>query len=69
MDFEEYKNEVSGRFDVLQDEERQQLVEILSSPVGELLISVLGTELFDLGEPDVIEPTAPVRRGLAAPII
>ena len=69
MDFEEYKNEVSGRFDVLQDEERQQLVDLLSSPVGELLISVLGTELLDLGEPDVIEPTAPVRRGLAAPII
>jgi hypothetical protein len=65
MDFEEYKNEVSGRFDTLQDEERQQLVELLRSSVGELLISVLGTELLDLGTPEA-EPTAPVRRGLAA---
>lgn len=69
MDFEEYKTNVSSRFDALVDEEREQLAEFLRSPVGEIMISVLGNELFDLGEPDVIEPTAPVRRGLAAPII
>jgi hypothetical protein len=69
MDFEEYKNEVSSRFDALVDEEREQVIEFLGSPIGEIMISVLGNELFDLGEPDVIEPTAPVRRGLAAPII
>jgi len=69
MDFEEYKNEVSSRFDALLDEEREQLADLLRSPIGEILISVLGTELLDLGTPDVIEPTAPVRRGLAAPII
>ncbi len=69
MDFEEYKIEVSSRFDALQDEERDQVIEFLRSPVGDIMISVLGTELLDLGTPDVIEPTAPVRRGLAAPII
>ncbi len=69
MDFEEYKIEVSSRFDALQDEERDQVIEFLRSPVGDIMISVLGTELLDLGTPDVIEPTVPVRRGLAAPII
>jgi|TARA_R110000803_G_scaffold161442_2_gene225141 hypothetical protein len=69
MDFEEYKTNVSSRFDALVDEEREQVIEFLGSPIGEIMISVLGNELFDLGEPDVIEPTAPVRRGLAAPII
>tara|TARA_B100000767_G_C19516971_1_gene430825 strand:- start:433 stop:642 length:210 start_codon:yes stop_codon:yes gene_type:complete len=69
MDFEEYKTNVSSRFDALVDEEREQVIEFLVSPIGEIMISVLGNELFDLGEPDVIEPTAPVRRGLAAPII
>ena len=69
MDFEEYKTDVSSRFDALVDEEREQVIEFLGSPIGEIMISVLGNELFDLGEPDVIEPTAPVRRGLAAPII
>ena len=69
MDFEEYKTNVSSRFDALVDEEREQVIEFLGSPIGEILISVLGTELLDLGTPDVIEPTAPVRRGLAAPVI
>ena len=69
MDFEEYKTNVSSRFDALVDEEREQVIEFLVSPIGEIMISVLGNELFDLGEPDVIEPTAPVRRGLAAPFI
>ena len=52
MDFEEYKTNVSSRFDALVDEEREQVIEFLGSPIGE-----------------IIEPTAPVRRGLAAPII
>jgi len=63
MDFEEYKLNVSSRFDTLAEEDQQQILELMKTPVGQLVIRVLGKELLDL---DMPEPTAPVRRGLAA---
>ena len=68
MDFEEYKINVSSRFDALIEEDQQQIIELMRTPLGQIIISVLGNELLDLGVPET-EPTAPVRRGLAAPII
>tara|TARA_R100000541_G_scaffold26800_1_gene36165 strand:- start:4894 stop:5100 length:207 start_codon:yes stop_codon:yes gene_type:complete len=68
MDFEEYKINVSSRFDALAEEDQQQIIELMRTSLGQMIISVLGNELLDLGTPEA-EPTAPVRRGLAAPII
>ena len=68
MDFEEYKLNVSSRFESLPDEDQQQIIDLMGTPIGQLVISVLGSELLDLTPPQE-EPTAPVRRGLAAPII
>lgn len=68
MDFEEYKINVSSRFDALIEEDQQQIIELMRTPLGQIIISVLGNELLDLGVPET-ESTAPVRRGLAAPII
>jgi len=65
MDFEEYKINVSSRFDALSEEDQQQIIELMGTPIGQLVISVLGSELLDLTPPQE-EPTAPVRRGLAA---
>ncbi len=65
MDFEEYKLNVSSRFDLLSDEDQQQIIDLMGTPIGQLVISVLGNELLDLTPPQE-EPTAPVRRGLAA---
>ena len=65
MDFEEYKLNVSSRFDLLSDEDQQQIIDLMGTPIGQLVISVLGNELLDLTPPQE-EPTTPVRRGLAA---
>jgi hypothetical protein len=65
MDFDEYKRIVSERLETLTDKEQNQLAELAQTPVGQLIIRVLGNELLDLGTPEA-EPTAPVRRGLAA---
>jgi hypothetical protein len=65
MDFEEYKINVSSRFDALAEEDQEQIIELMRTPLGQMIISVLGNELLDLSPPQE-EPTAPVRRGLAA---
>ncbi len=69
MDFEEYKLNVSSRFDALSEEDQQQVIELMRTPIGQTIISVLGSELLDFGTPETEQPTAPVRRGLAAPVI
>jgi hypothetical protein len=66
MDFEEYKLSVSSRFDALSEEDQQQIIELMRTPIGQTIISILGSELLDLGAPETEQPTAPVRRGLAA---
>ena len=38
----------------------------MRTPIGQTIISILGSELLDLGAPETEQPTAPVRRGLAA---
>jgi hypothetical protein len=65
MDFEEYKLSVSSRFDALSEEDQEQIIELMRTPLGQMIISVLGNELLDLSPPQE-EPTTPVRRGLAA---
>jgi hypothetical protein len=65
MDFEEYKLSVSSRFDALAEEDQEQIIELMRTPLGQMIISVLGNELLDLSPPQE-EPIAPVRRGLAA---
>tara|TARA_R110000744_G_scaffold8256_7_gene27680 strand:+ start:248 stop:454 length:207 start_codon:yes stop_codon:yes gene_type:complete len=68
MHFKEYQTHVSDRFDAMSEEDQVQVIELLKTPSGRMVISVLGNELLNT---NIIEetPIAPVRRGLAAPLI
>tara|TARA_R100001377_G_scaffold49061_1_gene28395 strand:- start:3696 stop:3890 length:195 start_codon:yes stop_codon:yes gene_type:complete len=63
MEFEDYKMNVGNRFDLLPPEDKQQIIDLIQSPAGQIVVSLLGPEL--LGE---LQPPAPAprRRGLAA---
>jgi|TARA_R110000744_G_scaffold60617_3_gene125606 hypothetical protein len=63
MEFEEYKMNVGNRFDLLSPEDKQQIIDLVQSPAGQIVVNLLGPEL--LGD---LQPPAPAprRRGLAA---